>query len=196
MSRVTLWAMNNNYHVLDDIILPSEMDKQDFIDQLLYSCGQLIPWIQEPNYLKHNINLWFKRMRTNFERMYIAMNEEYNPLHNYDRYEDWNDVGSSKSTSKADSNNKSSNTSENKVSAFNSTNYQPDNKNEGTNESNFNSNSLAENSVDNTHKGHLYGNIGVTTSAQMLEGEMNVRKLDLYKTISILFQHEFLLEVW
>ena len=39
----------------------------------------------------------------------------------------------------------------------------------------------------NTHKAHLYGNIGVTTSQQMLEAELEIARFNIYEQISDLF---------
>lgn len=50
------------------------------------------------------------------------------------------------------------------------------------------------NSIDNsssTHKGRLHGNIGVTTSQQMLEAELDISKWNLYDEIADLFISEF-----
>ena len=50
------------------------------------------------------------------------------------------------------------------------------------------------NSIDNTsstHSGRMHGNIGVTTSQQMLEAELNISKWNLYDEIADLFISEF-----
>ena len=43
---------------------------------------------------------------------------------------------------------------------------------------------------------HMYGNIGVTTSAQMLEGELEVRKNNLYNMIADCFATELCILVY
>ena len=50
------------------------------------------------------------------------------------------------------------------------------------------------NAIDNsssTHSGRMHGNIGVTTSQQMLEAELDVSKWNLYDEIADLFISEF-----
>lgn len=50
------------------------------------------------------------------------------------------------------------------------------------------------NAIDNsssTHSGRMHGNIGVTTSQQMLEAELNISKWNLYDEIADLFISEF-----
>lgn len=46
------------------------------------------------------------------------------------------------------------------------------------------------------HKSHLYGNIGVTTSQQMLQAELDVQRFNLYENIANLFIDEFCIQVY
>ena len=47
----------------------------------------------------------------------------------------------------------------------------------------------------NTHKGRMYGNIGVTTSQAMLESELEVARFNIYEQISDMFISDFLILV-
>lgn len=46
------------------------------------------------------------------------------------------------------------------------------------------------------HEAHLYGNIGVTTSQQMLESELNIATWNLYEHISDIFIDEFCILIY
>lgn len=48
----------------------------------------------------------------------------------------------------------------------------------------------------NTHKARLFGNIGVTTSQQMLQSELDIAKWNLYEHIADLFCNEFCIMVY
>ena len=48
----------------------------------------------------------------------------------------------------------------------------------------------------NIHKGHLYGNIGVTTSQQMLESELDIATWNIYEHIADIFLKEFCIMVY
>ena len=48
----------------------------------------------------------------------------------------------------------------------------------------------------NKHSSHLWGNIGVTTSAQMLQGELDVRRFNIYSQIADIFVSEFCILVY
>ena len=43
---------------------------------------------------------------------------------------------------------------------------------------------------------HLYGNIGVTTAAQMIQGELEIRRNDIYNIITNEFRRRFCLLVY
>lgn len=97
-------------------------------------------------------------------------------------------------------------------SAFNSADYQPHDKAEssttGSNTSssltsaNGNTNTagnVAANTLDNTnaiHSGRVHGNIGVTTSQQMLEAELKISKWNIYEELTNLFLNEFCIYVY
>lgn len=114
--------------------------------------------------------------------------------------------------------------SENTVSAYNSSSYEPDNKTDvtGENSSLTHSNSMATNeSSKQTHENVLsseeianeqnrrdtsndakeyklraYGNIGVTTSQQMLQSELELQEWNLIEHITDIFLQEFTIPVY
>ena len=47
-----------------------------------------------------------------------------------------------------------------------------------------------------THTAHLYGNIGVTTSQQMLQSELDVARWNLYEQIADLFCEEMCIMIY
>lgn len=62
----------------------------------------------------------------------------------------------------------------------------------------FNNNRTANGSDDykNIHKARLFGNIGVTTSQQMLQSELDIARWNLYEHIADLFCEEFCIMVY
>lgn len=50
--------------------------------------------------------------------------------------------------------------------------------------------------MDSTHKGRMHGNIGVTTSQQMLEAELKIARFNLIKQISDVFIKDFCIMVY
>lgn len=109
-----------------------------------------------------------------------------------------------------------SGTIENKVSAFDSSEYQPSDQtttgntqstsesttssnNRGTTENTTTSSNLTHSGEEhegNTHKGRIHGNVGVTTSQQMLEAELKLAEWNLYEHITDLFLSEFVIPIY
>lgn len=206
MTKITLWGWYQyKPDLFDDAPFPASGNKQVFIDLLMERSGMLYTYHQQPDYLKKNITNWFNRKEDGFNRMFAALKEEYNPIHNYDRHEDYTDTPNitySKSGGHTNNiRNESIVGSENKVSAFNSNSYEPNTQTSGSDsgESTETFKYQSEQEIETgtrTHSGHMYGNIGVTTNQQMLEAELNLRTYDIYETIAKQFESDFLCQVY
>ena len=104
-------------------------------------------------------NIIFNKFSDKWKRIYDAIKMEYNPINNYDMVE--NEKVNSKITSTVGT--------DNKTYGFNSTEPSP------TDEASSTSTTEGD-KEDNYRELTRSGNIGVTTSAQLLEGELEVRK--------------------
>ena len=97
-----------------------------------------------------------------------------------------------------------SNTSIDTVSAYNSNSFENDKKNDVSTSNETNSNTTTENirtdnlteSYTSNRHGRLHGNIGVTTSQQMLQSELDIAKWNIYEQITDLFLNEFCVMVY
>lgn len=140
----------------------------------------------DPDYFQLMNGAWWDRWKDAFEKQFKALAMEYNPIENYDRIENWTDSGESGSEMTAGG------TVENQVSAFDSNSYSAHDK-EITDNS---SEASATNSEE--HEGRIHGNIGVTTSQQMLESEMVLQEKwgNLYNHIADCFINELLVAVY
>ena len=214
MDRVTLWGIYQYDKTLfDNIVLPDGIKKENLVAEIMKNSGDLYPYHQVPEYLKRNINYWFARRLFDFGRIYEALRMEYSPIENYDRKEnisrDYENSGSDKASttlgSTTTSTNIGSNDNENKVSAYNESDY----TNREKDTQSYNStvtNSGSGTDTTQTEYGlkrkevediRVHGNIGVTTSQQMIESEMSLRaKYDIYKIISREFEREFLVQIY
>lgn len=109
-----------------------------------------------------------------WNKLYNLKSIEYQPIENYDRYEDITETGKSNGSSK------SSGTSLYSEFPMES----PLKKSVNNTDSNTEANSEAN--TNGTRKAHIHGNIGVTTSQQMLESEINLQKqLSMLKQLYI-----------
>lgn len=214
MARITLWGFYQYDKTLfDGIVLPDGIEKENLVAEIMRNSGDLYPYHQVLEYLKSNINYWFSRRLFDFERMFNALRVEYSPIENYDRKEnvtrDYENSGSDKASttigSSTTTNNFGSNDNENKVSAYNESDY----TNREKDTQSYNSTVINTGSgTDTTQTDYglkrkevedirVHGNIGVTTSQQMIESEMSLRaKYDIYKIISREFEREFLVQIY
>ena len=214
MARLTLWGIYQYDKTLfDNIVLPDGIDKDNLVSDIMRNSGDLYPYHQVPEYLKSNINYWFSRRLFDFERMYEALRVEYSPIENYDRKENttrnYENSGTDKESttlgSTTTSTNIGSNDNENKVSAYNESEYSNREKDTQSYNSTL-TNTGSGTDTKQTEYGlkrkevediRVHGNIGVTTSQQMIESEMELRaKYDIYKIISREFEREFLVQVY
>ena len=115
MARVTLFGFYNyDNSLFDGVQLPDGLDRDILINEILKNSGDLYPYHQHPGMLKLNITFWFSRKHYDFLQMYNALRAKYNPIENYDRYEEFNrnyvNSGSDKTSTELDSTNTTTHT--------------------------------------------------------------------------------------
>ena len=332
MAKITLIGFYNYDPTLfDGLILPEGIEKDLVVDEILERSNEFESLYSNPDFVKQRITMWGRKHYRTFDKWIKALGIEYDPLNNYDRYEEYTDThvgnelmsgnrsdvahnssqgandvsrsdnrfnqtsnntvgqtsgtGSNETTgtengmnNKQDFSNSLANshtegntkpaeqttTKEHQVSAYDSSTYQPSEKDtesnvvnhNGTDESdtsshtgtegntrevNVNSHNETGNNAhnelntnyqneanvsagaesekannsasdvhtgkelyndnrvakdENKHEAHLYGNIGVTTSQQMLESELEVQRFNIYVQIADLFVEDFCIMIY
>lgn len=202
MNRFTLFgALQYDSTLFDGIALPDNIDKKILIDTIIQQCGDLKPYYQNVPMLKYNIASWFSKMQFAFEKMMNALKSEFNPIENYDRYEERH-TSESESANTSGSESTSSLHSESEmhdVSAYNETGYSPADQNRiasrdsGSNRSDMKSNRKHEYDED----AHIHGNIGVTRADEMIRSTIKMyEEIDVYRIIARMFEKEFLIQVY
>ena len=177
-----------------NLTVPEELDRTTLITHILQKGGEFETLYANPEMLMTMMSVWSKSWYHTIEKWIETMSTEYKPLENYDRYEDWGDTGKGHATDS--SNGSSSANGYDNVSAYNSSVMQPDSSNSAN--SNTSANSISDSTTENSHTGHIHGNIGVTTSAQMATGEMEMRLAwgNLYDHVADLFLHECVIPLY
>lgn len=192
--------------LFDGLSFPEGIDKDIFRDSLLLSDGEKPLIHPSLPFMKMAIPVWCMKHEEDFNRIVAALTAEYNPIHNFDRNETYKDTNSGDDvtenalTTTNDLTRTDNLNMESTTSAFNSDEYQPDNNVENT------GTVTNTGTVDNTgtitlthghvfeHSGHLYGNIGVTKSQEMVEDEIVLRtNRNLYAILAGMFVSEFCL---
>lgn len=213
MSHITKMTIIGMYeydeHLFDDLVLPMGLNKDTFINTLMLNYGEKPTLYTSVSFMRTAIELWGIKWFDSITRIVRALSEDYNPIHNYDRYEEFednektNNKGSVTNNVNSSSSASTSGSNENTVSAYNSSTYQPDNKTTNNNSTDIkdvsNSSGNTTNDTDRNlkHKAHLYGNIGVTQNVDMIRNELDLRTSDnVYNVIAQLFSDELLLYIY
>lgn len=172
--------------LFDGLSVPEGVDKQLVIDDILFRHGDAPLAFPDPVIMKYYIGSWSSKFSPLWERMYSAITAEYNPIENYDRMEEKTETGGSS----YEQSGTQSGTSEGQVSAENETGYQPDAKTIDDSETSDEGSSESELRTES----RVHGNIGVTTSQQMLNQELDLLpRLDIVRYISDSYKAEFCL---
>ena len=147
--RQTLIGTYNFYPTLfDSLTMPDGVNKDDFVNSLLLEHGEKGVIYSNPIFLEDAIGLWGRKHYHDIERIYKTLTEEYDPLHNFDRHEEYTDTNTGGKSTLHDYTTSGSNNetytrtkddvlehdrvsdaeTEEKTSAFNSSSYEPSNK--------------------------------------------------------------------
>ena len=192
--RMTLYGMYQYDPTLfDGVTLPEGMDKTLMVNQIIRQSGDLFPYYQVPLEVKTAITEWFSRRKDNFSKLWQGFTAEYNPIENYDRQEDSTETPNITHT--LSNSGQDASTNEADVQGYNGTDYVPNSRTKSSGTSSTNGTDTE--SGTRTYTSRIHGNIGVTTSAQMLEGEMALRRsLDIYALIAEEFEKDNLIQVY
>ena len=226
MQRVTLIGLYNYENsfgrdLFRKLSLPEGFDATTFVNALLLEHGEKCVLYNDPQFFVDAIGMWSAKYQLELAKIYEALTAEYNPIWNYDRNEEWSDSAGQKYTSQTNAGHKSTDspdftvsqtvdaTTEHKISADNSSDYSPESKdisNNGTTKTSGKTEDLSETSNSKTedstinnssHSGHLWGNVGVTTSASMVTEVVKQRfQITLYGVTTKMFANELLIGIW
>lgn len=199
LSIMALYDYDNT--IFDSMYTPVGVNKQTLINDIMLETAELECVYPTPVFLKTAIGLWSSVQAMTWDRVYRASQEEYNPIENYDRNETETVTGaeSHSGTDTTTISGTGSGSDSTSVAGFDSSTLVP---RDSTTFSNTNSGSEAMahgERIDDTHTrtSRIHGNIGVTTSQQMLEQEMQIAgKLNIYNYIVNEFKQRFCIAVY
>lgn len=204
-AKLTLIGMYNyacsiGSDLFEGLNIPDQLDKETLINNILLQAADFEVLYADPDFLKTAIKIWSDREQPTFKRWADALAIEYAPLENYDRFEDWSDRenGSGSASTETDEDTTNNRTITTDVSAYDSSGYQPKEKVTDNASGSLNSTVDNTNSYNNsgTHSGRIHGNIGVTSSQQLLSDELQLGYWNIYSRITDLFLNEFCILVY
>jgi hypothetical protein len=224
MAKVTIWGMINPFDqaqtVFDLLELPTSVDRESCINNIMMRCGDFEMTYPNFGFMREAVGVWSKKYQSTFEKWASVLATEYNPLENYNRVENGTRHGVGEETQRNELNvNSYSNTeydettgssqNEHSVVPFNKTvNADNDYINVDKDVASMQSktgmargsytydNRSLEKEDGEQYASTVSGNIGVTTSQQMLESELKIREWNLYDHIADLFVTEFCIAIY
>ena len=216
--------LNPEHSVFELMTMPEGIDKETLIGAIMLRCQEFALLYSDPDFLISAVNIWSRKNYRTFDKWVKALDISYDPLFNYDRTEEYTDTHNGKfSNSGTSGNTRTDNltmtnnladtndvTTTHSEKAYNDSNYvdttqdvvDQDESHTGTvtNTGSVTDSASATNDgsdeYTDIHKARLYGNIGVTTSQQMLQSELDIARWNLYEHIADLFCQEFCIMVY
>lgn len=218
ISVMGLYYMDQS--IFDDMILPDGMDADLVRDNILFETAELEIILTNPEKLKWAISTWSKKKLPSWQRIYNVLLAKYDPLENYRRHEQRNidreKTGQNEDHTTIGTENAGSGsdvyipdeTSTLSKTGFNSGALQVTEQENRTGENTTTTSYENQTDTTNDRTGSdqeqesteetalLYGNIGVTTSQQMLIQEIEVAQQNIIEIITEDFKESFCVMVY
>ncbi len=208
MSNITLSILglyNYDNTLFDEMQVPEGVDKTGIlIPNLLAELSELEVIYPRPDVMKTIIGVWSRKQKPVWEKLMATVNLEYNPIYNKDGYyqetETRDLANSNRITDRISETVTDEGSNTNSVAAFNSSAFENREKdtiaNERRDEAENTSISNGTDTGDITRERHEYGNIGVTTTQQMIKEEREVVQFNIVGYIIEDFKQRFCIMVY
>lgn len=190
-ATMSVWGLYQISPTLfDGLSVPDGIDKENVKDNILLESENLEVLYSNPDFLKAAITVWSTERLPIWEKLYATTQYEYNPIENYDRYEEGtnsasgtssgsntaSESGESSGTSSGQNESISSNTAYDSNSFADSSKGTSSGTNSTTNEESRETTNSGNNEYENSGSftTHVHGNIGVRSSQELIEQERKV----------------------
>lgn len=182
--------------LFDDIVLPDGMDKTTVVNQIMLDNGLLEVVYPEHDLLKGLIKAHFLARQIDYQRLWDAVSQTYNPLYNLDRKNTLTEKTERTENTTGNTTTNANQSTEQKVSAFDSSTYQPSEQMSGNTTDNTDATTDSQGEDVHTLESHEEGSIGVITPQDMLRREFDIRRdWNIYKFISMDFRENFMIQL-
>lgn len=182
--------------LFDDITLPTGMDKTTVVNQIMLDNGLLEVLYPEHDLLKGLIKAHFLARQLDYQRLWDAVSQTYNPLYNLDRKNTLTEKTERTENTTGNTTSNATQSTEQKVSAFDSSTYQPSEQMSGNTSDTTDATTDSQGQDVHTLESHEEGSIGVITPQDMLRREFDIRRdWNIYKFISMDFRENFMIQL-
>lgn len=195
--KITLIGFYNyDNNLFDGLTFPEGIDKDTFISTCLQRGGEFEVIYANPEFLKNLITVWGKRWERTFSKWAEGLKAEWNPIENYDRYEEVRDNGSSQMSAHDSTTAAGQGDTTNTRSSYDSDSYLPHDASHSNSGSNTSSDTSSSGTNTNLHTAHVHGNIGVTQASDMLRNYYDISAWNVYNHMADLFLSEFVIPIY
>lgn len=164
MTLSLLGLYQYNEQLFDGLRLPSGVNKDIFVNNLLAETAEFEVIYPDAEFLANMISVWSEKELPVWEKLDETLHYDYDPIINYDRHEESTNTGESLG----------------KVAGYNASDL-------------VNSSGA---STDDKRTARMWGNIGVTTTQQMIEEERRVSEFNISDYIIDSFKRRFCLLIY
>lgn len=194
--------------IFENMYVPEGVEKEVVVSSILWETAELEVLLTSPEAFKNAVTIWSRKRKTSWDRIWKALNIEYNPIENYRRNEQKALKRGKLSTqaqltkNETEENYTPDNTDTLSRTGFNSGELQITDRNhhEGNDNTKNNSNSAVgttNGESEGVNEGSLaFGNIGVTTTQKLLREELELAETNMIEIIVGEFKETFCLMVY
>lgn len=194
MSLLGLYKYDNT--ILEGLVLPPNVNRDILVNNLLSETAEFEIIYTDPEFLQNIISIWARKELPVWTEIEKTLRYDYDPISNYDRHEEWEEDRKGSFSESNSENSVNTGESTGRVSGFNSTELL-DNSGASTDVRMTASNSISRSDGDsNKRRGRAWGNIGVTTTQEMIKEQRDVVKLNIYDYIIESFIKRFCIMIY
>lgn len=162
--------------IFDNLLVPDGVDKDTAIAYIFNETAELETAFPDANYTQWYIGVWSMVRLPVWTHWLKTTQYDYDPIANYDRKEEWSDYVKAAGTAQASD----------YTYGFNSDSAVPS----GKTDSDTGSESTS------THKARISGNIGVTSTQELIKQERDIVDFTIYEQIANDFRKHFCLLIY
>ena len=195
LSIAGLYSFND--HLFDDMYIPESLDRDTVVASIIMETEGLEALYVDVPFMMNAIKYWSITMKHKWDKLVASMNFEYNPIWNKDGvriHTEEENKSSERDETVADS---TSSTSNNFGAGFNTTSGLTNRERDTVqNSGQVKTDDDLKESTKRESKDVEQGNIGVTSTQQLIKEEREVADINIYSIIAKDFKHKFCIQVY
>ena len=186
-----------NEHLFDDMYIPDSLDRNTVVASIIMETEGLEALYVDIPFMMDAIKYWSITMRHKWDKLVASMNFDYNPIWNKDgvrMHTEEENKSSERDETVADS---TASTSNNFGAGFNTTSGLTNRERDTVqNSGQVKTDDDLKESTKRESKDVEQGNIGVTSTQQLIKEEREVADINIYSIIAKDFKHKFCIQVY